>query len=295
MRKMLTIAIFMMVTAMPILAQISGNVAYSNPNSAARQRSHEPSRISIDGTGLLIEANVLINTTADEYVALLGLSQEGETIIECNQKLDNRIKEFLTNVNNLGIKKEDIFIDFITENRIYDYDISGDIPKEKVVGFEVKKNIAIHYKDKNLLDKIMVVASKANIFDLIKVNYLVKDIAAMHNRLLEEATKIVKEKAQIFSKLYDLKYRANMQIYEVKYDTYFPAQQYDSYKAFEGTNINTNFYSRKYPYIIESRKSTTFFFNPLDNGDFDLTINPVIIEPVVQFTLFLKIKYEIDR
>ena len=42
------------------------------------------------------------------------------------------------------------------------------------------------------------------------------------------------------------------------------------------------------------RKSRTFYFNPLTADGFDRVIDPVILEPVVQFTLYLKLKYEID-
>ena len=42
-------------------------------------------------------------------------------------------------------------------------------------------------------------------------------------------------------------------------------------------------------------KTRTFFFNGLDADGFDDVINPVVIEPVVQFTLYLKVKYEVER
>ena len=42
------------------------------------------------------------------------------------------------------------------------------------------------------------------------------------------------------------------------------------------------------------RKSRTFYYNPLTADGFDRVIEPVILEPVVQFTLYLKLKYEIE-
>ena len=47
--------------------------------------------------------------------------------------------------------------------------------------------------------------------------------------------------------------------------------------------------------VKNARKSRTFFFNALDADGFDTVINPVVIEPVVQFTLYLKVKYEIEQ
>jgi hypothetical protein len=36
-------------------------------------------------------------------------------------------------------------------------------------------------------------------------------------------------------------------------------------------------------------------FNGLDADGFDSVLNPVITEPVVQFTLYLKVKYEVEQ
>jgi hypothetical protein len=42
------------------------------------------------------------------------------------------------------------------------------------------------------------------------------------------------------------------------------------------------------------RKSRTFYYNPLTADGFDRVIEPVVLEPAVQFTLYLKLKYEIE-
>ena len=38
----------------------------------------------------------------------------------------------------------------------------------------------------------------------------------------------------------------------------------------------------------------TFYFNPLNADGFDRVIAPVVVEPAVQFTLYLRLKYEIE-
>jgi hypothetical protein len=47
--------------------------------------------------------------------------------------------------------------------------------------------------------------------------------------------------------------------------------------------------------VQRARKSRTFFFNPLNADGFDAVINPIVIEPVVQFTLYLRVKYEVEQ
>ena len=46
--------------------------------------------------------------------------------------------------------------------------------------------------------------------------------------------------------------------------------------------------------VHRARKGRTFFFNALTADGFDAVVNPVVLEPVVQFTLYLKLKYEIE-
>ncbi|HEX8115758.1 MAG TPA: hypothetical protein VF521_00675, partial [Pyrinomonadaceae bacterium] len=41
-------------------------------------------------------------------------------------------------------------------------------------------------------------------------------------------------------------------------------------------------------------KSRTFYFNALTADSFDLVIEPVVLEPVVQFTYYLKVKYDLE-
>jgi uncharacterized protein YggE len=236
-----------------------------------------------------LEANTMINAKADEYVAIFGLSQEGPTLADCNTRVDSQIKEFTAGLEALGISRNDIFVDFIAQNRIYDYTTSGSTAREKPAGFELKKNVAVHYKDKTLLERLQATAAKASIFDLIKVDYLVSDLGAIRARLLEEAMKVIKKKEAEYNKLLDAKLKA-VAVYQEKYSKFSPSEMYSSYVAYETGSIDSGRDMR----IVDKRKSRTFYFDPLDPGEFDSVINPVVVEPVVQFTLFLKVKYQVQ-
>ena len=74
---------------------------------------------------------------------------------------------------------------------------------------------------------------------------------------------------------------------------YYPTRMYDSYTAFEAEEISGVADRQKYT-VQSARKSRTFYFNGLDGDGFDAVINPVVLEPVVQFTLYLKVKYEVE-
>ena len=282
------------------LAQASGNAAYSQSGGNTRAKQNERSKhVQQQGetppsaTSMFLEASVLMNVKADEYVAIFGVLQEGATVAECNQKMDAIVGEFSSNVKQLGITSDDVFVDFAAQNKIYGFQVTGTIAKERLVGFELKKNVSVHYKDKLLLDKLVIAASKSQIFDLIKVDYVVRDAAAIQGKLMDDAAQVIKQKAAMYEKLLGIKLQPPVQVYAEKPSIYFPTEMYDSYAASESEEMSSDSDRQKYT-IQGARKSRTFFFNGLNADGFDHVTNPIVIEPVVQFTLYLKVKYEIE-
>ena len=282
------------------LAQASGNVSYSQSGGKAKSEQNERNKrlmgqydVPPTPTSMFIDANVLMNVKADEFVAVFAVNQECTSVPECNQQMDGVVAGFAAELQKLGIAKDDVFVDFAAQNKIYSYQVTGSVAKQRLSGFELKKNVAIHYKDKLLLDKLVIAASKSNIFDLIKVDYIVRDSAAVHNRLMEEAARIIKQKAARDEKLLGIQLQSPAQIYAEKPSIYFPTEMYDSYTAYETEDVSPDYYREKYT-VQTARKNRTFFFNPLNADGFDTVVNPVVIEPVVQFTLYLKVKYEIE-
>ena len=300
MKRYWALLVCMMAVVTEVWAQQGGNAVYSEANRVETNRKLRRGNLPLgavplpDNSGMLIAAHVQINVKADEYVAVFGLAQEGRTIQECNRKLDPQIQMFMAELKTLGFKEDDLAIDHTTQNRIYDYQINGNLANEKATGFIVKKTMSVHFKGNEWMNKLMAAAAKSNVYELIKVDYLVNNTANVRDKLFEESTRIIKEKAVHYDKLLGLKFRSQVQIMLEKYDTIFPIESYDSYTAYETGKVSeSNFSDRNL--VKEARKSATFFFNTQDAGDFDYVINPVVTEPVVQFSLYLQIKYLFDR
>jgi uncharacterized protein YggE len=292
---------FIIACAGVCFAQASGNIGYSQSGGNARAEQNERAKRTLTkeempptGTSMFVEASVLMNVKADEHVAVFGVNQECLTVAECNQKMDATVNEFSNALKGLGLKGNDIFVDFAAQNKIFGFQVEGSIAKERLVGFELKKNVSVHYQDKALLDKLIVAASRSKIFDLIKVDYVVRDTGKVRNRLLEEAAALVKQKASSYEKLLGVKLLPPAQVFAERHSIYYPTEMYDSYTAFESEEMDSDYYRQRYT-VQRARKSRTFFFNALNADGFDLVVDPVVIEPVVQFTLYLKVKYEIQQ
>lgn len=289
MKRLLLLTLILSVTTTVLHAQEAGGSVYNRQGRKTSGVTTGNVAVIDNNTSVyspFMEANVLLNVKADEYIAVFGLAQEGATVADSNQKLDAQLKQFIAGLESLGIKNNDIFVDFIAQNRIYDYGVAGNTATEKLSGFEIKKNVAVHYKDKALLDKLLAAASKAAVFDLIKVDYLISNMEAVRARLLEEASRVIKSKEESYSRLFSIKLKPNLVVLE-KYNAFFPSEMYNVYTAYESGNVGYNDNVR----VVQKRKANTFYFNPLNVSEFDAVINPVNVEPTVQCTLFLKIKY----
>jgi uncharacterized protein YggE len=243
---------------------------------------------------MFVEANVLMNVPAEEHIAVFAVQQECATVPECNQKTDAVVASFLKALAPLGVRPEDTFVDFAAQNKIYAFRVAGTLAKEELVGFELKKNVAVRFRDHALLDKLVIAASRANIFDLVKVDYVVRNTAAVQERLMEEAAGVVRHKAARYEKLFRVKLSGPPQVYAERPSIHYPTELYDSYVAYEAENVESG-YDRDRHTVQRARKSRTFFFNPLTADGFDSVVNPVVLEPVVQFTLYLKVKYELEQ
>lgn len=272
-------------------AQESGNRIYGYTQNKRIATTNGGTLLSSGNGNFLIEASVLLNLKPDSFVAVFGVAQEAQNADESNTKVNAQIGDFVKNLGGLGITGTDIYIDFIVQNKIYDYQIKGDVAEQVLTGFETKKTVAVKYKTRESLEKILSAATKAQIFDLIKVDYIVSDFDSVKDKLFEEATKIIKKKEAKYKSAFEMTMKSIGLAVE-KYDAFYPAERYENYQAFESGAARSTDY-RNVRTTVTLRKSTTFFYEPLDGNKFDKIINPIGIEPTVQFTLYLQVQYKL--
>jgi len=274
------------------IAQEAGNRQYG---SGANRRA-SPSNGVIFGTenkdlvpAQYLEAYVLLNSAPDEFVAVFGVAREAPTVAESNLKVNTQLDLFLKAIAKLGVAKSDTFVDLITQNRVYTLvQTNPNLIQEKLTGFETKKTIAVRYKDRALLEKLLTEAAAVSIFDLIKVDYVITDMVKLRNRLFEEASRVIKQKEENYTRTLGIKLRRDA-VYQEKYDTHYPAELYETYRAFESGTVDNSYDSRTQ--VVRERKSSTSYLEPLDPSAFDSVLSPIGIEPLVQSTLFLKVRY----
>src|SRR3954471_18441089 len=298
-RTTTTLPIFIL-AARAGVAQVGGNVGYGQAGGRARAEQYERAKRQLTreempptDTTMFIDANVLINVKADEFVATFGVSEEAETVEACQAKMDATIAAFTEALGPLGVGPGSLFVDFAAQTKVYGYKVEGSLAREQLAGFELKKTVAVRYRDKALIDRLVVAASRAKVYDLIKGDYVVTDLPPVQERLAEAAAAVVRAKAARYERLLGIRFRAVPQVYAERSSAYFPTEMYDSYTAGESEAVSGG-PDRSRVTVQSLRRSRTFYFNPLDADGFDCVIDPVVLEPVVQFTLYLKLRYEIE-
>jgi uncharacterized protein YggE len=273
-----------------VFSQETGNRAYGTQRRGPLQSSGVLTA-SVDGKSVYyIEANVLANIKPDAFVAVFGLVQEAANSAASNDKINTQLAAFMSDLGNEGIGPNAVFVDFITQNKIYDFTTEGSTVTEKFSGFETKKNIAVRYKDRDLLEKLLSAAARRSIFDLIEVDYVFNDAASVRGKLYDEAVKVIKQKEASYANAFAIKL-APTNLANEKYDVFYPGELYSGYRAYEAGSTS-NDYNKV---VVRQRKTSTFYYDPLDGNSFDAVINQIGLEPVVQFTLHMRVQYEMRK
>lgn len=310
MKKLAILCLFLLASSHIGAAQVSGGAgAYGSsrrdddgldPVSIERAK-RQPTKAETENAdgATYVDAAVLMNAKADEYVAVFALSAEGATPATANANMDAMLAQFTASLDKLGVAPTERSVDYIAQNRVYSYDISnaktddGDrntTATEKLSGFEIKKNLSIRFRDIAKVDELVATAANAGVYDLVKVDYIVKDTSAIQERLQGQTMNIIRQKAARYGNGLGLNLGQPVQMAADTPGIYFPINQYDSYVAAEAENVSLRADRSRYA-IISARKSRSTYFNPLNGDGFDAVINPVIVEPVVQFTTYIKVKF----
>jgi uncharacterized protein YggE len=295
MKQYLTIILFAILSANSY-AQVAGNQVYqSNNNRNQSPASVNKSSIVSTASTLTIEANVLLNKEADYYLMTVGVKDEAKTVIECNQSLNRRINSFLAGLKGIGIKEEDVYADFISQTKVYDHSIEGNVITEFFDGFEIRKNLIIRFTNLTAVDEIVELASKQEIYDIVKVEYFNDDLEKIYDELFDEAMQVIESRKSKFSAHSSFSITDRYRIVQDDFGVHNPQSMYKQYdEAFESSVVNTNYSGN---YVKQTvRKDKTFYYEGAQNR---LGVDKVIDElsPVIgiQYSLRVSIIYDLVR
>lgn len=271
--------------ALPAIGQVSGNINFINRvNYPDQSISIAPPQSSFN-----FSVKGLANVEADAYVAIFSVSQLGKTTAEVNKLMNERIDDALSKIK--GNESIETYVDMISFVPQYEYEVvkkifSKDTYNEIPAGFELKKNIHIKYDQPEMLDTILADMARAEIYDLVRVDYFSKELEAIKKKLRTKAHRLLQEKVEEYELLRSQPFDSAEKQISDGYKVVLPTERYESYQAFSSSSLNL-----KNPVNVkQTDKSTTLYYQPAVDKEFDFTLNPVVLEPLIQVMYEIRLK-----
>lgn len=282
------------------MGQIGGNQLYGNQKGnnnyyGIREEGRQSqNKVMADKNSMNFHVNILNNVQATSFTITLGLNQEAKTVEACNTEINRRISRFKNEVKSLNSKESDLYVDFISQTKIYDYQSKVD-ENEKVInvdqketGFEIKKNIILKVKDITKFDRLLEIASKYTIHNIVKVDYHCSELDAIYSAMLKEALAIAEKRKSLLS--YKQSDWEETPVISIDFHHVQPGEQYQKYQAYESSDmsyVNDHYRSNTVILRQEQRKSTSFYFSGINHSAFDKIMNADT--PVVGLQCVMKV------
>jgi uncharacterized protein YggE len=183
---------FILVSLGPIKIQAQKNkkdiepVIPSGPTvdifSGLQQKSSDSFQINalwLDKKNIEFTVNALAYKSPDEYRLVFELHQLGKTVEESVVQAQDRFAAFLNELSADIVRKDKVAIEFVSLHPIYAKEknlrnYSRKTYRENPKWYETVHNIQILFSDPNQTAKIIALASKYEIMDLIQLDYLMK-------------------------------------------------------------------------------------------------------------------------
>jgi uncharacterized protein YggE len=275
-----------------LIAQVSGNSNYTTrtvTNDKIANATVEEQTITLSVKGLL-------NAKADTYVAFFHIIQVGENIEATNTLMNGRIKKFIDALKLIGVDTNMIQVDMLSFVPRYERNAFNRIfsaaHNEVPDGFEMQKNISIRYTKSSILDAIVTAAASAEIYDLVKVDYFVNDISKLNTQLRSACVESLTSRLSTYEAL-GFKPDTLKKIFDDDFSTILPQNRYGSYQAIARPSIKAT----ERPAGASDKlggyhdHSPSVYYQAVSYEDFDVVINPVIDQPVVQLTYDLDVRF----
>ncbi|NNE55813.1 MAG: SIMPL domain-containing protein, partial [Flavobacteriales bacterium] len=277
-------------------AQVAGNILYNHSNRWSHQQAAAMRTIAT-GSDTRVKFNIasMFNVKADSYLAIFHITQVGPTARMADSLMNERISALRKDVMAAGIPEDHFVLDMLSMVPLYEVNVAKRLFSktytEIPVGFEIQKNIHIHFDKAAVLDKIITSAAINEIYDLVKVDYYVKDVEAIYDSLRFQATALIEKRMEQFARL-GIELEGTWRMAGDQIGVFFPLDRYESYEAFAYTSVDA---SRNKSLISEMKKPKTMYYNKIPYTNYDIIINPEIIEPAVQYTYSIEINFDVVK
>ncbi|MCP4439098.1 MAG: SIMPL domain-containing protein [Aureispira sp.] len=282
-------------------AQSSGNINYDEGNANSDYTTNPnkvqtpiPNAYVANNKTVTLSVKALSNQKADAYVAIFNITQMGKTIEEANKLLNDRYNGFAEEAQEVGVPKSNLYLDMVSFVPLYEVEVEkkvfgktyNEIPK----GFEMQQNIHIRFTNHSMLGELLSVAAKYEIYDLVKVDYFVENQEAVYVDLRKKSVANLVKQIELYVDELGVDLESGYRIIAEDKKVVFPTNRYSSYQAFSSMALSREASGSSKGKVNELRKPRTMYYDKVSYDQFDIVVNPIVVEPAVQFLYNIKVQ-----
>ena len=278
-------------------SQISGNYMFNHSNrwnNVAAQLQAAPQQ-HFDQHHMEVSTQVLFNARATCYLAIFHVTQVGPSARAVDSLMQARINGFKAEILQSGVADDDVYVDMLNLVPVFEVEKTGRVFSKKYnevpAGFEMQKNIHVRFTDAEVLDRLVTAAAFEEIYDLVKVEYFIDNLAEIYAEMRTQASTLLQERLNQFDAL-GIAVEGQWRLAKDHKAMYQPQDRYSSYKAFTNTSLEASVRKGE---VTQMKRPSTHYYDKLSYANFDLISNPEILEPVVQLTYRLDLQIELKR
>ncbi len=273
----------------------SGNLNYNNQNQQSTYRLKDvkaPVKYQ-NSTHITIEVAGIYNIDADSYIATFATTQTGTTAEETDKLMSQQIESVKREIKSENLSAE-VFVDMISFVPMYEYEVEKKVFSKKTYkeipkGFELKKNLHIKYKDPKILEELISICAKAEIYDMVKVDYHSDKLEQYKNEMRKKAVEILNEKLEFNNSVLNIDLKTKKRTMGDGFLLMYPVEQYSSYSAY----FSSSLFMKKSGYVQNAQKNITSYYDPIFPKSHDFVMNSGKVEPSMQLLYTISVTYDV--
>ncbi|MGB3464783.1 MAG: SIMPL domain-containing protein, partial [Cyclobacteriaceae bacterium] len=207
-----------------------------NSNSGNQQQANSLNFQHNNSRMVILESKVLMNVEANRFLAVFNLTQIGKSAVETDALINKRIEGFITDLQKLSVSEEDIYTDMIYLIPTFEFEVqkkifSSDTYNEVPTGFEMQKNVHVSFDNIKLIDDLVTLAAKNEIYDLVKVDFFVDDAEQVYDSIRSRALSLMDTKITDYSAVTGMELKGKFYAMYESSDAIYPESRYSGYDA----------------------------------------------------------------
>jgi uncharacterized protein YggE len=268
-----------------------------NSNYHETVMHHDVAKAEVNDQEATLSVSGILNARAETFVGIFNVKQVGESAETTDALMTARIRKFKHALGKSGIDTSAVHTDMVSFVPKYDFNVINKLfsktYNEVPDGFELQKNVIIRYNQISEIDAIVTAAASAEIYDLVKVDYFIPDVKKRYDELRLKCLEILKERIKSYEAV-GMKLDTLEKTFAEDFGTILPQHRYAQYQAvarpsIEAVKRSTSGASLKFR---SAELTSSRYYEAISYEGYDVVINPIIYEPMVQLTYQVKIKFK---